>query len=257
MLVLSRRMGQKIIFPSINLTVRVVALKSGAVRLGIEAPPEVTVLREELSASDETQEAGASLLPDGAAEPTLYQLNRLYRNWLDVAAIGLALFRRQIQAELTEITLDITLDPFDEEIGALRRQMQRMGRQPLPKSKVLLVEDDQHGCEALARLLNLAGFCVATACDGSKALDYLGAQSLPDVLLLDMRLPSPCDSPTLVRTIRHDPVYAGLKIFGVTSHGLEQFGLASGSSGIDHWFKSPFTTEGLLDDLNQQLADVV
>lgn len=253
MLVLSRRMGQKIIFPGINITVQVVALKSSAVRLGIEAPPEVTVLREELSARAETQEAGASLLPDGASDPTLCQLNRLFRNWLDVAAIGLVLLRQQIQVELTEIMLD----PFDEEIGALRQQMQRMGRQRLPKSKVQLVEDDPHGCESLARLLQLAGFYVATACDGSKALEYLGAHSLPDVLLLDMRLPPPCDSPTLVRKIRHDPVYAGLKIFGVTSHGPEQFGLASGSRGIDHWFKTPFMAEGLLDDLNQELADVV
>lgn len=253
MLVLSRRMGEKIIFPGINITVQVVALKTSAVRLGIEAPPEVTVLREELSARAETQEAGASLLPDSGTEPTLCQLKRLFRNWLDVATVGLALLRRQIQAELTEITLD----PFDEEIRALRQQMKRMGRQPLPKSEVLLVEDDQHSRESLARLLHLAGFYVATACGGSEALDYLGAQSLPDVLLLDMRLPPPCDSPTLVRKIRHDSVYAGLKIFGVTSHGPEQFGLASGSRGIDHWFKTPFMTEGLLDDLNQELADVV
>jgi carbon storage regulator CsrA len=253
MLVLSRRMGQKIIFPGINITVQVVALKSSAVRLGIEAPLEVTVLREELSARAEMHEVGASLLPDGTAEPTLYQLNHLFRNWLDVAAIGLALLRRQIQGELTEITLD----PFDGEIGVLRQQMQRMGRQLLPKSEVLLVEDDQHGRESLARLLHLAGFYVATACDGSEVLDYLGAQRLPDVLLLDMRLPPPCDSPTLVRKIRRYSDYTGLKIFGVTSQGPEQFGLASGSRGIDHWFKTPFMTEGLLHDLNQELADVV
>src|SRR5262245_5872357 len=123
MLVLSRRPREKIIFPGINITVQVVAVKSGAVRLGIEAPPEVTVLREEISARVGTQEPGATLLPDCAAEPTLCQLNHLLRNWLDVAAIGLALLRRQIQPGLTEATLD----PFDEEIASLRRQMQSMG----------------------------------------------------------------------------------------------------------------------------------
>src|SRR4051794_23061090 len=114
MLVLSRRPREKIIFPGINITVQVVAIKPGAVRLGIEAPPEVTVLREEVSARAATQGPGASLLPDGADGPTLNQVNRLLRNWLDVAAIGLALLRRQIQAGSTEATLD----PFDQEIGA-------------------------------------------------------------------------------------------------------------------------------------------
>src|SRR5437763_17080174 len=119
MLVLSRRLTEKIIFPDSNTTVQVLAVKSGAVRLGIEAPPEVTVLREECSARAETQEPRASLLPNGAAGPTLCQLNRLLRDWLDVAAIGLALLHGQIQAGLPETTLDA----FDEEIGGLRQQM--------------------------------------------------------------------------------------------------------------------------------------
>src|SRR4051794_13668561 len=106
MLVLTRRPRERIIFPDNNIAIQVVAVKSGAVRLGIEAPPEVTVLREEVSARAETQEPRPSLLPDGAARPTLCQLNRLLRNWLDVAAIGLALLHRQIQAELPETTLD-------------------------------------------------------------------------------------------------------------------------------------------------------
>jgi carbon storage regulator CsrA len=253
MLVLTRRPNEKILFPSIKTTVQVVSVKSGAVRLGIEAPREVTVLREEVAARAERQEPGPSLLPDDDAGLTLCQLNHLLRNWLDVAAIGLALHHRQHQTGLT----DATLDPFDEEIGALRQQMQRMGRQPLPKSQVLLVENEQHDREALARLLQRAGLQVTTAGDGSAALDYLSAQSLPDVLLLDMRLPGPCDSSTLVRKVRRDPACAGLKIFGVSSHSLTQFGLVSGSRGIDHWFNTSLNITGQLHDLNQELADVV
>ena len=50
MLVLSRRVEEKICFPAIGVTVRVVGVKGGRVRLGIEAPPELTILREELQA---------------------------------------------------------------------------------------------------------------------------------------------------------------------------------------------------------------
>ncbi len=48
MLVLSRRRNEAIVLPGLNVTIRVAAVKGGAVRLGIEAPSHVDVFREEL-----------------------------------------------------------------------------------------------------------------------------------------------------------------------------------------------------------------
>jgi carbon storage regulator CsrA len=48
MLVLSRRLNEKVVLPGLGVTVQVVSVKPGVVRLGIEAPPEVRVLRQEL-----------------------------------------------------------------------------------------------------------------------------------------------------------------------------------------------------------------
>src|SRR5262249_18536941 len=48
MLVLSRRPNQAVSFPGSETTVRVLSVKGNVVRLGIDAPPEVSVLREEL-----------------------------------------------------------------------------------------------------------------------------------------------------------------------------------------------------------------
>jgi len=53
MLVLSRRVGERIFFPSIGTCVKVLAVKSGTVRLSIEAPSEVLVLREEVRNTQE------------------------------------------------------------------------------------------------------------------------------------------------------------------------------------------------------------
>ena len=39
MLVISRRLHEKVLFPSINVSVKVVGTKPGVVRFGIEAPP--------------------------------------------------------------------------------------------------------------------------------------------------------------------------------------------------------------------------
>lgn len=47
MLVLSRKLNQEILIGD-NIVVRVISIKGNQVRLGIVAPPEVAILREEV-----------------------------------------------------------------------------------------------------------------------------------------------------------------------------------------------------------------
>jgi carbon storage regulator len=51
-LVLSRKIGERIIVPDCGLSVTIVSVKGNTVRLGIEAPAEVGVYREELLVND-------------------------------------------------------------------------------------------------------------------------------------------------------------------------------------------------------------
>lgn len=51
MLVLTRNDGQSILIGD-NIKLTVVSVKGGQVRFGIEAPPDVTILREEVSKRD-------------------------------------------------------------------------------------------------------------------------------------------------------------------------------------------------------------
>jgi carbon storage regulator CsrA len=48
MLVLSRRLSEKLLFPGLNVAVQILSIKGNVVRLGIDAPRDVAVLREEL-----------------------------------------------------------------------------------------------------------------------------------------------------------------------------------------------------------------
>jgi carbon storage regulator CsrA len=48
MLVLSRKPGERILVPHCQLAVTVLSVRGKTVRLGISAPPEVVVCREEL-----------------------------------------------------------------------------------------------------------------------------------------------------------------------------------------------------------------
>jgi carbon storage regulator len=59
-LVLTRKVGERILIGE-NIAVTVVKLTGGGVRLGIEAPPELAVVREELAL--ELQEAEVNVLP--------------------------------------------------------------------------------------------------------------------------------------------------------------------------------------------------
>ena len=48
MLVLSRKLGERILVPHCELTVIVIAIEGKTVRLGISAPEEIAVYREEV-----------------------------------------------------------------------------------------------------------------------------------------------------------------------------------------------------------------
>jgi carbon storage regulator len=48
MLVLSRRLGERVLVPHCDLAVTIVSIEGNTVRLGITAPAEIGVYREEL-----------------------------------------------------------------------------------------------------------------------------------------------------------------------------------------------------------------
>ncbi len=48
MLVLSRKRGERIMLPSCEVAITVLAVKGGQVRLGISAPPALAVYRQEV-----------------------------------------------------------------------------------------------------------------------------------------------------------------------------------------------------------------
>jgi carbon storage regulator CsrA len=255
MLVLTRRLNQKIVVPAINTTVQVVATKGGVVRLGIDAPNNVAVYREELL------ERGDFLLQQAAMDGLLskdvaHQLKHLLNNRLNASTIGVALLRRQLELGLTG-DMAATLVKIEDNLKAIQERAERLGVEPRPtgpvRRRALIVEDDRNECELLAGFLRLAGLDVHTADDGADALDYLNERGKPDVVLLDMMLPR-CDGPTTVRTIRRNPAYADVTIYGVTGAAVEQFGLGEGPGGVNRWFRKPINPEVLLRELNHGAA---
>ncbi|MBI1918728.1 MAG: carbon storage regulator [Planctomycetes bacterium] len=114
MLVLTRRVKERLLIPCIQMAVQVLAARPTGVRLGIIAPPEVTVLREEVA-------------PDPAARPAVdsppvgegSRLRHLLRNRLHNLSLGLAILRRLVPASRPE-EVQAALDTMDREFADLR-----------------------------------------------------------------------------------------------------------------------------------------
>jgi carbon storage regulator CsrA len=241
MLVLSRRPDESIVFPSLGVMLRVLRVQGNVVRVGIEAPPDVQILREELPAS---AMAEASV---NRRRPTSF--SHALRNQLNKISLRLHLLDRQIevgQLAAADQTLTQVLDGMEREweAGEVGRDHPADGRSG--RYRVLIVEDDANERELLAGLLTMNGCECATAEDGLAALSYLSTAPRPDFVLLDMRMPR-CDGPQTLRQLRSSPVYDGLRVFAISGTSPEELGLATGTQCVDAWFSKPLNPRTLCD----------
>ena len=249
MLVLTRRPNETIVLPGPGVTMRVLSVKNNAVRVGIDAPADVTVLRGEVQ--DRQQQWAA---PADASAPVRGLANRR----VETARIGLAEAQRLLAAGRAAEAAEI-LSRIDEDLALLER---RLGGSPATHAaggsqRALVVEDNPNERELLALFLRNAGLDVDTASDGTDALNYLHTHDRPDFVLLDMGLPR-CDGATMVRQVRQDPAYAGLKIFAISGHAPDEFSLDPGPAGVDRWFHKPVdpadVVRGMRQDLEKSFA---
>lgn len=243
MLVLSRRANQSVVFPSLGITVEVLQTKGNSVRLGITAPPQVEVLREELV----TKEQSATPSHNQAA------WTHEIRGRLNAAIMGLYVVEKQLQAGKTA-DADITLRNSLRMLEALEENLKpARPDQPKPPSaktiQALLVEDDLNEEALLAGYLRISGFQVETVHDGYEALEFLSSHERPDFVLLDMRLPR-LNGPSTIAAIRQNPAYDGVKIFAVSGSSPDEIAAMPGSKSVDGWFQKPLNPVQIAQAMN-------
>jgi carbon storage regulator CsrA len=122
MLVLSRRLQEKLYFPGIRLIVHVLSIRCGAVRLGIEAPPEVTVLREDVQAPPIAEQLLDTESGEGDRDVMVRGIDQVLR----VASDGLEMARLQLEAGRTRDAKEL-LDTVQGHLGWLQWRL-RWGR---------------------------------------------------------------------------------------------------------------------------------
>ena len=93
-----------------------------------------------------------------------------------------------------------------------------MPAEPPPAKSVLVVEDSVDTRDSLAFLLRRVGYRVSTAADGREALDRLRAGPLPDVILLDLLMPT-MDGWEFCERLGRDPALASIPVIVVSGVG--------------------------------------
>lgn len=251
MLVLSRKENERVLFPNLGIAMQILRVGGGKVRLGIEAPVDVSVVRHEI-ASDRQLHDFAERLQRTASGSNNHEL----RNRLNTVVLSLSLIQEQLNRSLfddAEETLEqliAALTGLDTDLGVHR------GSSGHGRRKALVVEDNSNERGLLAGYLSLSGFEVEAVDDGVKALDYLASHDRPDAVVLDMQLPR-LGGAAAVGVMRSDPRFHGLKVYAVSGMDRGAFGVTVGPQGVDHWFRKPIDPRQLVERINAEIKPAV
>lgn len=117
--------------------------------------------------------------------------------------------------------------------------------------RVLVVEDDSGQRSAVVACLRNLGLLVAEAVDGASAINYLHHSIPPDVILMDIEMPS-CDGTEANTLISHIPFGREIKVIAVTARSPEQLDLSS----FDGYVQKPFHFSRLVDEIRSVVKDI-
>lgn len=249
MLVLSRRTDENIYFPNVGITVKILRVKGRVAKIGIEAPPGIKVLRDDMQENNISPDIAPLLVKNNPVQ-NLHQI----RNQLNIINLGVHLYRQQANAGMVD-EANLTFLKILDDLDRLDKSAREQNQPPDTCSengahRVLVVEDDLRQQELLAGFLSMRGCNVSTANDGEEALNWLETNKWPDFLILDFRMPRRNGADT-IRHLRSISGKPELKIFAVSGSTPEECGIDCGPGGIDCWFPKPLNPEALVEEIYQ------
>jgi carbon storage regulator CsrA len=242
MLVLSRRCQDSIHFPELDITIEILQVKGSTVRVGVDAPLEINVLRGELVGKEHKSIAKKILV---SAED-----EHKVRNSLNNLTIASGLAKKLLangKTRLAASTLHNALAAMDVDPSV-------SGSSQVSSPRALLVEDAVNEREMLAGFLRLHGYQVDTTGDGVEALKYLEDHDKPDFILMDMQLPN-LDGPAAIRKIRQNVAFDNVEIFAVSGKTPRSAGVDVGKNRVAQWFQKPLHPASLISTINSHFEE--
>jgi|GEM_PF-1196228 carbon storage regulator CsrA len=192
MLILSRREAEKVLFPGLGISVEVTRVQGRSVRLGIQAPDEIRIIRGELeSIADLTARKRNRPKPKCSTSPEI-------KKCLDAANLAIHLAQNQLRQNLNdkaEDALNHALECLEslqnvsgttEETNlssATVNEVQSDYR--LSRKKVALVVNDiDYSAEQLIGQLSSLGYQTTHCNHGESLNEFLQSREQPDLILL-------------------------------------------------------------------------
>jgi two-component system CheB/CheR fusion protein len=118
-----------------------------------------------------------------------------------------------------------------------------------PGARVVVVEDNSDGREALCELLSLAGYDCHTAGDGAAGLALI-ERVKPEAAILDLGLPV-LDGLELARRLRNSADCAGMFLIALTGYGQRADRENALEAGFDEHMVKPVDTGELMRVLGE------
>lgn len=270
MLVLSRGENDRIVFPSLGISIEVLKVARRKASIGIEAPRDIRIVRDELSVYEDCS-------PEEMTSRDLRksESHRL-RNRVNSATLKLQLAAKYLKlgkldeglADMMEAIAELSVIEGDSESPTSADQMtlseakatfdepNRINAEHdgLAEGKsnrrILLVDDDANERTLLASYLTKCGIDVKQASDGLNALYALSHAKPMDAVLLDMNMPN-LDGKSTVHQIRTCSTQRDIPVFGVTGQSIDQAGLVIGDQGVNGWFQKPVNAEEIAETIER------
>lgn len=251
MLVLSRKESDRILLPTVGVSIEVLRIRGNTTRLGIDAPDEIPILRHEIADLKAVEFTG----DDESSKRKLVKLSHALRQRLSSASSALNRLYQHLEGD--SVAEEFILKVFNQ-LQAVETDVEETmeNRDVENAATVLLIEDDENERELLASCLEMNGFEINTACNCREAIDFLSIHARPDAVLLDLQK---CrgDGRSFINQIRTNEEQKTTKLCALTDTDPGSLGVDVGPQGVDCWCPKPVKAEQLIEQLNKKLGMAV
>jgi CheY-like chemotaxis protein len=115
------------------------------------------------------------------------------------------------------------------------------------RKKILIVDDSDSVCDAIAALVSSQGHIALTAYDGEQGLNMV-RRGHPDLILLDIMMPV-MDGWEMMRQLKADPAICDIPVLALTALRLSAEQVAA--AGFDGYLSKPVAPHRLLEEIGR------
>jgi two-component system cell cycle response regulator DivK len=119
--------------------------------------------------------------------------------------------------------------------------------------RILVVEDNLKNLKLVRDVLEYAGYVVVEAESGERGIE-LAAETVPDLVLMDLQLPA-MDGTETLRRLRELPATKGIPVVAVTAFAMDADREKALANGFDGFVEKPISVRVLATQVDRFLNE--